>query len=193
MPTEVIQHVTHISQQQAMPDTLTFANCHKKEIKDHLEEIDQDGGDDDDYYPPHDDHYETDDEFSFDEQTYDTPQDDYDPGNDDELAVMDEDVHDDEAKVDVTNNDSQEIIGDDNDLDVKGDNPKEGEDTHIIFDSLDTDDSVSLHPVETTGVELDARNAGVEQETPIKVDAPPYPHKEPTEAKLFEQADALGW
>ena len=56
MATEVKQHVTHIGQQQAMPDTLTFANHHGKDIKDHLEEMDQDGDEDDNYYPPHDDY-----------------------------------------------------------------------------------------------------------------------------------------
>ena len=168
MPTEVIQCVTHISQLQAMPDTLTFANCHGKEIKDHLEEINLDDGDDDNYYPPHDDHYETDDEFSFDEQHMIPPKMVMILAMMDEPAVMDEDIHDDEVEVDVANNDSQEIIPDDNNLNVEGDDTKEGEDTSIIFYPLDTDDNVSLHPVETTGVELDAGNAGVEQEAPLR-------------------------
>ena len=105
---------------------------------------------------------------------------------------MDEDIHDDKVKVDVANNDSQEISGDDNDPDAKGDDAREGEGASIVFDPSETDDSVSLHPVETTGVELDARNTGVEQETPTKVDPPPAPPEELTESKLFEQAAALG-
>ena len=79
---------------------------------------------------------------------------------------MAEDVHDDKVEVDAMNNEPQEIIGDDNDLNTEGDDPEEGEDASIIFNPPDMDDSVSLCPVETTGVELDPRNTGVEQEPP---------------------------
>ena len=32
MPSEVIQHANHIGQEQGMPDTLTFADCHGNEL-----------------------------------------------------------------------------------------------------------------------------------------------------------------
>ena len=72
---------------------------------------------------------------------------------------MDEDTHDDKVEVDVANSDSQEISGDDNELDAEGDDAIEREGVSIIFDPSETDDSASLHPVETTGVE---------EETPLR-------------------------
>ena len=40
MPSEVIQHVSHIGKEQGMLDTLTFTDRHGNEIKDQLHDMD---------------------------------------------------------------------------------------------------------------------------------------------------------
>ena len=49
MPSEVIQCINHIGQEQGMPDTLTFADCHGNEIEDDIEDIEHE--DDESYQP----------------------------------------------------------------------------------------------------------------------------------------------
>ena len=75
MPSEVIQCITHIGQEQGMPDSLTFAEQHGNEIEAHIHDINHE--DDKSYQPPDDatnEHHN--DDFSFDDtNTHDSDDD----------------------------------------------------------------------------------------------------------------------
>ena len=75
-PREVIHRINELGKQQRMPLTITFGDCHGREIEDRLVDVDDDDSSEDDYDPHFDDH----DDASDDDLSYDT---DDDPDDDD--------------------------------------------------------------------------------------------------------------
>lgn len=89
MPKEVKQRVSKIGQQQGMPKTLTFGDCHAREIIDTIENVDP--GDGNSLYTPGLDNPNDDTTFEYDSE----PDDESNHNNDKSLTDSDDNDNDD--------------------------------------------------------------------------------------------------